>query len=143
MVQAAQQQGFGVIGIPPGASRPRSFVVVGIIAGSQRHVSGMPLLDSTNTIAVRIDGFTQRVGEEIGDLVGKVYNSMGNPVTLQSVEFSDAGDSGPWRPATILVTDPLFSFPAIGTPAGEAFAVPARLYYQTTGPIWLRMKVSY
>ncbi len=101
-------------------------------------------LNSTVLVAVRIENAPQRTGENIFDIDGKVYNTTANPVTLESIEYSVKGDSGPWLPTTILTSDPLYSFPTVGTPAGEAFKAPVEIASPPDFPqVWFRLKMTY
>lgn len=122
-----------------------AFVVFspGMLSSFARVLGAFGDIDSSSTIAPRVLSYLQRAGENIGDLSGKIYNTDGSPITLTAVNFSKVGASGPWLPATILSSDPAYSFPTIGTPSGEAFNVPVETIEDFTGGIWFQLEVTY
>ena len=109
---------------------------------SYERVVGIGTLDSTNTAVPRIEDMTQRVGENIGDLSGKIYNSTGNPISLVEVEYSQVSISGPWLTLVVLSGDPAYNLPN-GNPAGQAFNIPFEITDEFTGDIWMRIEISY
>ena len=78
-----------------------------------------------------------------GILTGKVYNDTGNPVTLNTVDVSIAGESGPWTSCNILLSDPAFSFPAVGVAGGTAFTIPIDISVVVEGNVNFQIEMSY
>jgi len=98
-------------------------------------------INSVGAVAVRADNFVQRPVSNKGDLSGKVYNDSGLPVTLKKVQYSTS-EYGPWTDATILSSDALYSFPAVGTPAGTAYNIPIDIFPAPTGNYWFRVEME-
>ena len=103
---------------------------------------GLVTVDSSNTIVAIVENYLQRPGNNEGDLSGKIYNTNGANISLVDVEYSQVSESGPWLPLTILSGDPLYSFPAAGTPAGQAFNVPVEITDSYTGDVWFRLTIN-
>lgn len=120
---------------------------VGFFNGVLSSFSRIPFfgaLDTSNIVAVRIENFVQRSGENIGDITGKVYNTgAAGSVALSSVKYSKVGPSGPWLDLTILSGDAAYSFPSVGTPSGEAFNIPVEIIDDFAGDIWFEIEVTY
>jgi len=98
--------------------------------------------DSSNVVTPRITDYNQRVGNNEGDLEGKIYNSNGGAVALVSVEYSQISMSGPWLPLTVLAGDPAYNFPSPGAPAGTPFNIPIEITDAYTGNVWFKITVS-
>jgi len=100
-------------------------------------------VDTSVIVEPRITNFTQRVGTNVGDLVGNVYNTTGAPITLVSVEVSTTGAAGPWEPCDILFTDGAYVFPTTGDADGEPFNVPIQINVVFAGYVYFKIEISY
>jgi len=121
------------IGVPVGIGQlDASLQTIGIV-GAINSATAVP----------RIESMAQREEENVGDLVGKIYNSTGSVITLVSVQYSTVSIDGPWVSATILSDDDNYSFPPIGTAAGTAFNIPFWIAAEFSGNLWMRVEISY
>jgi hypothetical protein len=95
------------------------------------------------TAAIRITGFSQRLGTNLIDVAGKIYVA-GGVLTLDAAFWSKDGLSGPWYNATILTSDPAYSWPGTGTPSGLPFNAPIEVVPIGTGsfPIWIQLYMT-
>lgn len=118
------------------------FQFFGVDYHSYERRMGLGPVDSSNTVQPRITNYTQRLGENVGDLEGDIYNSNGGAISLVSVEYSQVGLSGPWLPVTVLPADPAYNFPAVGLPAGSPFNIPLEITDNYTGNVYFRIVVG-
>jgi hypothetical protein len=99
-------------------------------------------VDTTNVTDLRILNFVQRVGLNIGDVSGTLFNTAGNTLTLDGVDFSAVGLSGPWSNAIVLDTDGAYNFPT--TPGDdEPFNIPILIPDETPSGVFLRVRISF
>ena len=108
----------------------------------QQTISGT--IDSTNTLGPRIQSFTRRVGENIIDIAGQIFDSSASPVAFDKMEYSKVGPNGPWLDPTILTSDDAYEFPSQGDSDGEPFNIPVEIteLLEATD-IWFRIEVSF
>jgi len=100
-------------------------------------------IDSSAVVETRIYSGVQRSGQDVVDVGGKVFNSIGGPIVLDALYYGYS-PTGPWMSGGILISDALFSFPAIGTPGGEVFNLPVIIPVSPpANQIWLKIEVDY
>jgi hypothetical protein len=128
-----------------------TLVFMAIHTTSCPQILSIPIaVDSTNTIVIRIDGFTQRTNPEnaspyhIGDLYGKIYGTGtydGHAVSLAGVEKATSL-GGPFSAAIILPSDPAYIFPANAAAAGAPFNIPIEPASWLLGTLALRITAT-
>jgi hypothetical protein len=99
-------------------------------------------VDTLIVIAIRIQNYLQRPYTNTGVVSGKVFNTEGIPVTLKSIGVA-LDIAGPFTDAIIMTGDPEYSFPAIGSPGGTAFAVPIEIPILVSDYLYLKIEMDY
>jgi hypothetical protein len=99
-------------------------------------------VDTLIVVAIRIQNYLQRPQQNIGVVSGKVYNTTGAPITLNRIGVS-LTPNGPFTDAVILLSDPEYSFPSIGTPSGQLFTVPIEITILVSDYLYLEIEMGY
>ena len=112
------------------------------LAGSYQSEGPPASIDTSIVVAIRIQNYTQRPFSNIGVVAGKVFNTEGIPVTLKRIGVA-LDIAGPFTDADILTSDPEYVFPAIGSPAGEAYTVPILIPILVSDYLYLEIEMEY
>lgn len=123
---------------------PRTFQFLKDIVGeAYPQMLGLGDIDSTNTVAIKINSTVQRNCTSIIDLVGTIYNSAGAVgITPTTVAYSKTGPGGPWTSAAVLSEDPAYSLPD-GDADGDPFDIVVRITEDYAGPTWFQIIISW
>lgn len=102
-------------------------------------------IDSSNVTEPRITSAVQRgATSDICDVQGNMYDTNAETISVDGIDYSIVGPSGPWTAGTILWADPLTIWTSSGSPGGDIFQLPVSFF---PGPIagtcWVRMRVSW
>jgi len=129
----------------PNAPGPAITFMPPIPTSIQRPAPAMLLLNSSSTTQPRITSAVQRgPTSDICDIQGFMFDTNGEFISVDSIEYSTAGPFGPWTAGTILTGDVNYVWTFSGSSIGQPFWLPTSLFPgPIAGTIYVRMNVSW